>query len=87
MKLLQLFCEQDGKTPSSRRFIGIVGFLTLIVAIAFDICCNKSVDSTLIDALVWIVGLAMTATTASGVTSRIGLNKGKLQNKTNIDGI
>ena len=72
MKFFQLFYEQDGKTPSSRRFIGIIGFLTLVIAIGFDICCDKTVDANLIDALLWVIGLAMAATTTSTTASKIG---------------
>ena len=70
MRFFQIFYEQDGKTISSRRFIGIIGFLTLVVSIAFDICCDKTVDSNLIDALVWIVGVAMAATTTDSAVGK-----------------
>lgn len=72
MRLFQLFCEQDGKTPSSRRFIAIIGFLTLVGAVCFDICCDKTVDSNLVDALVWIIGVAMAATTTSTAAEKFG---------------
>ena len=74
MKIFQLFYEHDGKTLSSRRFIGIVGFLTLIVSIAFDICCDKTVDSELIDALMWVIGISMAATTTTTAASKFGNN-------------
>ena len=67
---MKLFYEQDGKTPSSRRFIAIIGFLTLVVAVVFNICCGRVVDANLVDALVWVIGVAMAATTTSSAADK-----------------
>ena len=80
MNFLDFFKENTSDRLSSRRFIGLTGFISLAVCIISDVFFKLTASEFLIDALIWIIGIAMAATTTSTASANIS-NKNALNGR------